>query len=178
MVTVTRMATARILIIDDREEVRDAFSRALALDGYETRTAENAESAMQAVEAMDPDAILLDLMMPRVNGLRFLYRLRETHRRTPVAVITGKSDVNDRTVREIHNLDADIRFKPISIAQIHAVVRRLLTRPPRSEGAEPHPDTDDERERSKQAVDRSRKAADDVRAAAERARAERARKKR
>jgi len=82
-----------------REEVRDAFSRALALDGYETRTANTADSAMQAVEAMEPDAILLDLVMPGVNGLRFLYRLRETHRRTPVAVITGKSDVDDYTVR-------------------------------------------------------------------------------
>jgi two-component system response regulator MprA len=172
------MARPRILIIDDQEEVRDAFSRALVLDGYETRTAENADSAMQAVEAMEPDAILLDLMMPRVNGLRFLYRLRETHRHTPVAVITGKSDVDDYTVREIHNLDADIRFKPISIAQIHQVVRRLLTKRRRSEGAEPHPQTDETREQSKQAVDRARKAADEVRFAAERARAARTRKKR
>jgi DNA-binding NtrC family response regulator len=110
------MARPRVLIIDDQEEVRDAFARALALDGYETRTADTADSAMQAVEAMEPDAILLDLVMPGVNGLRFLHRLRETHRRTPVAVITGKSDVDDYTVREIHNLDADVRFKPISIA--------------------------------------------------------------
>jgi two-component system response regulator MprA len=169
------MARPRILIIDDQEEVRDAFSRALALDGYETRTAENADSAMEAVEAIEPDAILLDLMMPRVNGLRFLYRLRETHRRTPVAVITGKSDVDDDTVREIHNLDADIRFKPISIAQIHEVVRKLLTQRRR-----PHPNPEDTRERSNQAVDGARKAADDVRFAAEsaRRRAERARKKR
>jgi DNA-binding NtrC family response regulator len=159
--------------------VRDAFSRALALDGYETHTAENGDSAMQVVEAMEPDAILLDLMMPRVNGLRFLYRLRETHRRTPVAVITGKSDVDDDTVREIHDLDADIRFKPISIAQIHEVVRTLLTRPRRSEGAEPGTNTGDTRDRSKQAVERARKTADEVRVAAERARrrAERASKK-
>ena len=83
------MAPPRILIIDDQEEVRDAFSRALALDGYATRAAESADSGMQAVEAMEPDAILLDLMMPMVNGLGFLRRLRETHRRTPVVVITA-----------------------------------------------------------------------------------------
>ena len=171
------MARPRILIIDDQEEVRDAFSRALALDGYETRTAEDADSAMQAVETMEPDAILLDLMMPRVNGLRFLYRLRETHRRTPVTVITGKSDVDNHTVHEIRNLDADIRFKPISIAQIHEVVRKLVTKRRRSEGAEPHPNTDGVAEQSTQDVDRARKAADDVRFAAERARAERDRKK-
>jgi hypothetical protein len=52
----------------------------------------------------------------------------------------GKSDVDDYTVREIHNLDADIRFKPISIAQIHEAVRRLLSKRRRSEGAEPAPD--------------------------------------
>jgi two-component system response regulator MprA len=174
------MARPRILIIDDQEEVRDAFSRALALDGYETRTAENVDSAIEAVEAIEPDAILLDLVMPKVNGLRFLYRLRETHRRTPVAVITGQSDVDDDTVREIHNLDADIRFKPISIAQIHEVVRRLLNKRQRSDGAESHPNPDDTHERSKEAVDRARKAADDVRVTAQmaRRRAERAGKKR
>jgi DNA-binding NtrC family response regulator len=167
------MARPRVLIIDDQEEVRDAFSRALALDGCETRTADTADSAMLAVEAMEPDVILLDLVMPGVNGLRFLYRLRETHRRTPVAVITGKSDVDDHTVREIHNLDADVRFKPISIAQIHEVVRRLLSKRPRADGAEPDPNTDT-REQSTHDVERARKAADDVRRAA----SERARKKR
>src|SRR5262245_26675986 len=111
------MAGPCILIVDDQEEVRDSFSRALALDGYDTRTAENADSAMQVVEAIEPAAILLDLMMPSVNGLAFLYRLRETDRRTPVAVITGKSDVDDATVQEILDLGADIRFKPVSLAQ-------------------------------------------------------------
>src|SRR6476646_3534444 len=106
------MARPRILIIDDREEVRDAFSRALALDGCETCAAENADTAMEVVGAMEPDAILLDYVMPTVNGLEFLRRLRETKRRTPVAVITGKSDVNDDTVREMLNLGAEIRFKP------------------------------------------------------------------
>src|SRR5882724_5012480 len=161
------MARPHILIIDDREEVRDAFSRALALDGYDTRTAENADSAMQLVEAMEPDAILLDFMMPVVNGLGFLHRLRETHRRTPVAVITGKSDVDDGTVREIHGLAAVIRFKPISIAQIHAVVRQLLTKRQPSEGAAPRPLADDLDAQAKQAVDRARRAADEVRFAAE-----------
>jgi DNA-binding NtrC family response regulator len=172
------MARPRILIIDDQEEVRDAFSRALALDGYETHTAENADSAMQLVEAMEPDAILLDFMMPVVNGLGFLRRLRNTHPRMPVAVITGKSDVDDATVREIHELGAGIRFKPISISQIHALVRQLLTEPRQPEGAAPHPDTDDSHAQAKQAVDRARRAADDVRFAAEKARAERTAKER
>ena len=171
------MAKPRILVIDDQEEVRDAFSRALALDGYETRTAEDADSAMEVVEAMEPDAILLDLVMPMVNGLEFLHRLRETKRRTPVAVITGKSDVDNATVRQILNLDAEIRFKPISIAQIHAVVRELLTKQPRPEGAEPHSSTGDLDERARQALNRARKAADLERFTAEKARAQRDRKK-
>ena len=171
------MARPSILIVDDQEEVREAFSRALALDGYEARTAENADRAMQLVEAIEPDAILLDFMMPVVNGLGFLQRLRQTHPHTPVAVITGKSDVDDATVREIYDLDADIRFKPISIAQIHAVVRHLLTKHQRSEGAAPLPLPDDKHAQAKQAVDRARRAADQVRFAAEKARAERTGKK-
>ena len=171
------MPKPSILIVDDQEEVRDAFSRALALDGYETRTAENAQNAMQLVEAMEPDAILLDFMMPVVTGLGFLHRLRETHPRTPVAVITGKADVDDATVREIHNLDADIRFKPISIAQIHDVVRHLLTKRQQSEGAERHPIAPDQHAQAKHDVDRARRAADEVRFAAEKARIERAAKK-
>ena len=171
------MTKPRILVIDDQEEVRDAFSRALALDGYETRTAESVDDAMAGVAAMEPDAILLDLVMPMVNGVEFLRRLRGTKRRTPVAVITGKSDVNDATVREILSLDADIRFKPISIAQIHAVGHELLTRPRRSEGGEPHSSPADRHERAKRALDQARKDAEDVRYTAERARLERARKK-
>ncbi len=166
------MARPRILIIDDREEVRDAFSRALALDGYETRSAENAERAIQLVEVMEPDAILLDFVMPVVNGLGFLRRLRQTHPRTPVAVITGKSDVDDATVREMHDLGADIRFKPITIAQIHGVVRQLLTKREQSKGAEPDPSADDLRAQAKQAVDRARKEAEEVSFAAAKARAE------
>ena len=169
-------ARPRILIIDDQEEVRDAFSRALALDGYETRTADTADGAMQVVEAMEPDAILLDLVMPLVDGLVFLHRLRETRRPTPVAVITGKSDVDEATVREILALDAEIRFKPISLSQIHHVVRELLNKAARPEGAKPQADTDDLDERARHAVDRARKAADDERIA-QRARAERARQK-
>jgi DNA-binding response OmpR family regulator len=171
------MAKPRILVIDDQEEVRDAFSRALALDGYETRTAEDVDSAMMVVEAMEPDAILLDLMMPMVDGLEFLHRLRETKRRTPVAVITGKSEVDDATVRKILRFDAEIRFKPISIAQIHEVVRELLTRQHRPEGAEPNASTGDLDERARQALNRARKAADKERFAAEKARAQRAPKK-
>ena len=172
------MATPRILIIDDQEEVRTAFARALALDGYETVTAENADAAIQVVEAMPPDAILLDLVMPLVNGLGFLKRLRATHPRIPVAVITGKSDVDEATVQEIIGLDAEIRFKPISIAQIHAVARALLTSRQRGQGAERNHPSEDTHEGAKRAVEHARKAADEVRAAAERARALRARKKR
>ena len=159
----------RILIIDDQEEVRTAFSRALALDGYETHTAANADTAMHMVAAMAFDAILLDLVMPSVNGLGFLRRLRATHPHTPVAVITGKSDVDDATVREIRGLDADIRFKPVSVAQIQTVTRQLLAGPPQ------RPDDVGD---MKEAVESARKAADAVRFAAEKARALRARKKR
>ena len=82
--------------------------------------------------------------------------------------------MDDDTVRALINLGADIRFKPVSIKQIHTVVRELLDRR-QSEGAEPG--ADEVHERAEKAIDRARKAAADVGFAAERARAQRARKK-
>jgi DNA-binding NtrC family response regulator len=87
---------------------------------------------MGLVDAAPPDAILLDLKMPFINGLGFLYRLRETHPNIPVAIITGVSNLDDATLREIRTLDADLRFKPLPIAAIQTVARDLLARRGRS----------------------------------------------
>jgi DNA-binding NtrC family response regulator len=126
------MAKPRILIVDDEHEVRSIFSRALELDGYDTQLAESAQTAMGLVDAAPPDAILLDLKMPFINGLGFLYRLRETHPNIPVAIITGVSNLDDATLREIRTLDADLRFKPLPIGAIQTVARDLLARRGRS----------------------------------------------
>ena len=88
---------ARILIVDDDENVLQTFAKALSLEGYDVRTASSPLVGLQEVVETPPDAILLDLRMPFVNGVGFLYRLRaqSAHRHTPVAIITGDSCIDD-----------------------------------------------------------------------------------
>ena len=69
-------STAKILIVDDDEAVTETFARMLKLEGYQVRTAVNAQKGLEEAEQSRPDAIILDLRMPLVDGLGFLRRLR------------------------------------------------------------------------------------------------------
>jgi CheY-like chemotaxis protein len=122
---------ARILIVDDDTGVRLVYSRALELEGYEVRVASSAETALAEVREHRPDAILLDLRMPLINGAGFLYRLRADPdvKAIPVAIVTAHSTLDDETASELRGLDAEIWFKPLSVDQIHHVARTLLKRP-------------------------------------------------
>jgi CheY-like chemotaxis protein len=117
-----------ILIVDDEPELLIVCSRALEPIGCQTQVAVSAEAAMELVEAAPPDAIMIDLKMPYINGLGFLYRVRETHPHLPVAIITAASNLDDATLREISALEADLRFKPLPIGEIQMVARGLLAR--------------------------------------------------
>ena len=119
---------ARILIVDDDETVLKTFAKALSLEGYDVRTAASPLVGLQEVEETPPDAILLDLRMPFVNGVGFLYRLRAqtAHKHTPVAIITGDSCIDDPALIELHGLDAEVRFKPIWIDEVVTLTRTLL----------------------------------------------------
>lgn len=118
----------RVLIVDDQPEVLRVYSRALELDGCDTQTASNAQHAMDLINASPPDAILLDLKMPYVNGLGFLYRLRAEHPHIPVAIVTGLPNLDAQTMQEIQDLGAELAFKPMTIDEIQSVARRLLAR--------------------------------------------------
>ena len=123
---------ARILIVDDDETVLQTFAKALSLEGYDVRTAASPLIGLQEVEDTPPDAILLDLRMPFVNGVGFLYRLRAhaAHRHTPVAIITGDSCIDDPALTELHGLDAEVRFKPMWIDEVVTLTRSLLAKRP------------------------------------------------
>jgi len=123
-------ATARILIVDDDETVLRTFAKALSLEGYDVRTAVSPLVGLEEAEQSAPDAILLDLRMPFVNGFGFLYRLRAlgAHRHTPVAIITGDSCIDDPALNELHNLNAEVLFKPIWLEEVLSVTRNLLAR--------------------------------------------------
>ena len=119
---------ARILIVDDDETVLKTFAKALSLEGYDVRTAASPLVGLQEVEETPPDAILLDLRMPFVNGVGFLYRLRAqtAHKHTPVAIITGDSCIDDPALIELHGLDAEVRFKPMWLDEVVTLTRTLL----------------------------------------------------
>lgn len=121
-------ATSRILIVDDDETVLHTFAKALSLEGYDVRIASSPLSGLQEVDEAPPDAILLDLRMPFVNGIGFLYRLRARaeHKHIPVAIITGDSCVDDPALQEMHDLNAEVLFKPIWIDEVVSVTRGLL----------------------------------------------------
>ena len=121
-------ATSRILIVDDDETVLRTFAKALSLEGYDVRVAASPLTGLQEIGEAPPDAILLDFRMPFVNGIGFLYRLRaqEAYRDIPVAIITGDSCVDDPALQEMHDLNAEVLFKPIWIEEVVSVTRSLL----------------------------------------------------
>jgi len=123
------MGTARrVLVVDDDEGVRLLFARALMMDGYAVAVAATAEEALHKIEQGRPDAILLDLKMPVINGVGLLYRLREDPANDDirVALITGSSALEEATVNDLQVLNAQVWHKPLSIKDIQQVARTLL----------------------------------------------------
>jgi len=109
------------------------YARALEVDGCEAVTAPSAQAAIELINEATPDAVLIDLKMPYVNGIGFLYRLRASHPDLPVAIVTGVPSLDAQTTQEIKDLRAELAFKPMTIAELQALARRLLTRPARGE---------------------------------------------
>ena len=119
---------ATILIVDDDEGVTQTFARMLRLEGYQVRTAMTAETGLRDAGAVHPDAIILDLRMPLVDGLGFLRRLREREdtRATPVAIVTGDYFLEDEISVELRALGAELRFKPLWLEDLVGLARDLL----------------------------------------------------
>ncbi|WKX73663.1 response regulator transcription factor [Streptomyces sp. XD-27] len=125
-------ASAVVLVVDDDPDVRAAVVDALAVEGYEVREAADGLAALSAVAAAPPDAILLDLAMPVLDGLAVCRELRRLGDRTPVLVVTARDAVSDR----VAGLDAgadDYLVKPFALDELLARLRALLRRaaPPR-----------------------------------------------
>jgi DNA-binding response OmpR family regulator len=120
--------TATILIVDDDEGVTQTFARMLRLEGYQVHTAVNAETGLRQAEKSRPDAIILDLRMPLIDGLGFLRRLRsqEGQRDTPVAIVTGDYFLDDAVSNELQELGAELRFKPLWLEDLVGLARTLL----------------------------------------------------
>jgi DNA-binding response OmpR family regulator len=121
-------ATPRVLIVDDDVSTTETFAQILTLEGYEVRTAATAESGLRAFESGHPDAIILDLRMPFINGLGLLYRLRaaEPDQQTPVVIVTGDQCLDDSVIRELKDLGAEVKFKPLWLEDLVDVARSLV----------------------------------------------------
>lgn len=119
---------SKILIVDDDEGVTQTFARMLRLEGYQVRTAMSAETGLREAEDCHPDAIILDLRMPLVDGLGFLRRLRahDEQRLVPVAIVTGDYFLDDAVSTELRELGAELRFKPLWLEDLVGLARNLL----------------------------------------------------
>jgi two-component system response regulator MprA len=117
----------RILVVDDDRAVRESLRRSLQFNGYQVDMASDGQQALEAVVAVRPDAMVLDVMMPRLDGLEVCRRLRGTGDDLPILVLTARDLVSDR----VAGLDAgadDYLPKPFALEELLARLRALLRR--------------------------------------------------
>jgi DNA-binding response OmpR family regulator len=118
----------KVLIVDDDPGVVATFARMLRLEGYDVHTALDAETALREMNTFHPDAVLLDLRLPSMDGVTFLRKLRaqEGQRHTPVAVVTADHFVDDATRHELKDLESDLYLKPLWLDDLIAITARLI----------------------------------------------------
>ena len=118
----------KILVVDDERAVRESLRRALELEGYEIELAGDGNEALSRLESSEePDAMILDVLMPGVDGLEVCRRIRGTGSKLPVLMLTARTEVEDR----VAGLDAgadDYVTKPFALEELLARVRALLRR--------------------------------------------------
>ncbi|MEG6590140.1 response regulator transcription factor [Paenibacillus barengoltzii] len=116
-----------ILVIDDDEKITSMLRRGLAFEGYDVFTAQNGAEGLSMMLSADPDLIILDVMMPKVDGFEVCRRLREGGSTVPVLMLTAKDEVENR----VKGLDIgadDYLVKPFALEELLARVRALLRR--------------------------------------------------
>src|SRR6476620_12705908 len=117
----------RLLVVDDDRALRDVLRRALSLAGYEVRLTESGAGALSEIGSSLPDAVVLDVGLPDIDGLEVCRLLRREGNRVPVLMLTARDTVSDR----IDGLDAgadDYLVKPFDIGELKARIRALLRR--------------------------------------------------
>jgi DNA-binding response OmpR family regulator len=119
----------RILVVDDERAVREALERALRLEGYEVELAVDGQQALMSIAGHTVDAIVLDILMPVMDGIETCTALRRMGNRTPVLMLTARHAIDDR----VAGLDAgadDYLVKPFELDELYARLRALLRRMP------------------------------------------------
>jgi two-component system response regulator MprA len=116
-----------ILVTDDERSVRSAVRRALTLEGYRVTEAEHGAQALEAIQRDHPDAIVLDVMMPELDGYQVCRALRDSGDSVPILMLTARDEVDQR----VKGLDAgadDYLVKPFALEELLARLRALIRR--------------------------------------------------
>ncbi len=131
-----RQGEAHVLVVEDDRAVRESLRRSLEFNGYRVSTASDGAEALAGISTVDPDAVVMDVMMPRLDGLETTRALRKVGNSVPILVLTARDAVGDR----VEGLDAgadDYLTKPFALEELLARLRALLRRvTPEDEAAE------------------------------------------
>lgn len=133
----TPLPRPRVLVVDDDKAVRESLRRSLEFNGYDVSLAADGAEALARIAATDPDVVVMDVMMPRLDGLEATKALRKAGNDLPIIVLTARDAVGDR----VEGLDAgadDYLTKPFALQELLARLRALLRR------AVPRDDDEDE----------------------------------
>jgi len=126
-VTTVPTPNSYVAIVDDDAAIRSSLGRALRMENYEVELFEDGSSALKAIQLRAPDAIVLDLQLPDIDGLEVCRRIRRSGDTTPILMLTARNAVNDR----VEGLDVgadDYLVKPFDLAELLARLRALLRR--------------------------------------------------
>jgi two-component system response regulator MprA len=120
-------AQQHVLVVEDDRAVRESLRRSLQFNGYQVSTASDGAEALAGIAGINPDAVVMDVMMPRLDGLETTRALRKVGNSVPILVLTARDAVGDR----VEGLDAgadDYLTKPFALEELLARLRALLRR--------------------------------------------------
>jgi two-component system response regulator MprA len=117
----------RLLVVDDEAAVREALALVLELSGFEVTTVVDGREAIRTIAVDSPDAVILDVLMPGLDGLEVCRRMRATGDRTPVLMLTARTEVSERVAGLEAGAD-DYLAKPFAREELVARLRALLRR--------------------------------------------------
>jgi two-component system response regulator MprA len=126
-VTSVPTPSSYVAIVDDDSAIRSSLGRALRMENYVVELFENGTSALRSIQLRAPDAIILDLQLPDIDGLEICRRIRRSGDMTPVLMLTARDAVNDRVAGLDVGAD-DYLVKPFDLAELLARLRALLRR--------------------------------------------------
>jgi DNA-binding response OmpR family regulator len=118
-----------VLVVDDDEQIRKALERALRLEGFAVEVADGGRRALELVEELRPEVIVLDVVMPDLSGVSVTSRLRERDVETPICILSARDEVQDRVAGLKAGAD-DYMIKPFDLDELVARLRALLRRVP------------------------------------------------